>query len=29
MQGCAFLALVDITAHLRDQIVLKPQFLER
>jgi len=28
-QGCAFLALVDIAAHLGDQIVQKPQFLGR
>jgi len=25
-QGCAFLALVDIAAHLGDQIVQKPNF---
>jgi len=27
MQGCAFLALVDIAAHLGDQIAPKPQIL--
>jgi len=26
MQGCAFLALVDIAAHLWDQIAQKPNF---
>ena len=29
MQGCAFLALVDIAAHLGDQIAQNPQFLGR
>jgi len=29
MQGCTFLALVDIAAHLRDQIAPKPQFWGR
>jgi len=28
-QGCAFLASVDIAAHLGDQIAQKPQFCGR
>jgi len=29
MKGCAFLVLVDIAAHLMDQIAPKPQFWGR